>query len=127
MLGYPGRTGTEPIRGDDVNTTWQRYLDLANGLGQVTQRGAEVVVKALVKQGEIAADFAERAVDDLLARSEANRQAVRTMVEAEMDRAIARLGLVRREEVDRLRSRIEGLESSRTETRRPAADTAPES
>ncbi|MPZ88271.1 MAG: hypothetical protein GEU81_09390 [Nitriliruptorales bacterium] len=104
-----------------MNTTWQRYLDLANGLGRVTQRGAERAVKTLVKQGEIAADLAERAVDDLLTRSEANRRAARTMVESEMERAIARLGLVRQEEVERLRSRIEHLESQVA-----AADIPPE-
>lgn len=94
-----------------MNRTWQRYLDLAGGLGHITQRGAETVVKTLVKQGEMAADLAEKAVDDLLARSEANRQAVRSMVEAEIERTIARLGLVRQEEVAGLQARMEQLEA----------------
>jgi polyhydroxyalkanoate synthesis regulator phasin len=86
-----------------VDSAWQR-------VASVTGRGAESVVRTLVKQGEVAADRAERAIEDLLGFSEANRRAVVTLVRSETERAVARLGLVRQAEVDALRARVEQLE-----------------
>lgn len=90
---------------------WQRYLDLASGLGGVTRKGAESVVRTLVKQGEIAADRAERAVDELLQRSEGNRKVVAALVRTETERAVARLGLAAQADVDALRAEVGALQT----------------
>lgn len=104
---------------------WQRYLDLATGLTDVTRRGAEAVVRTLVKQGELAADRAERAVDDLLRRSEANRKLVAALVKAETERAVSRLGLASQAEVDRLREEVAALRAQvRAGAAAPAKETS---
>jgi hypothetical protein len=58
-------------------------------LDLVTRRRAEQIVRSLVKQGEIAAENMERAVEDLLARSEENRKAVTSLVKSESERAVS--------------------------------------
>lgn len=104
-LGYP--------RGVDHRT------DDAEGLGDLTRRTAEALMRTLVRQGEATADRAERLVTEVLARSEGNRDALLGMVRAEVERTVDRLGLVRRDELERLSARVESLE------RRPAAPPGP--
>jgi polyhydroxyalkanoate synthesis regulator phasin len=93
-----------------VDKAWQRYLDLASGLTQVTRNRAEQVIRALVKQGEIAAERTEKAVDELLRRSELNRKALAAVVRSETERAVARLGLARQADVNRLERKVEQVE-----------------
>lgn len=92
-----------------MNETWQRYLELATGVTRVTRDRAEAVVRSLVKQGEVAADRAERAVDELLSRSESNRSGLLEMVRAETERAVAALGLAPRSAVDELAAEVARL------------------
>ncbi|MDP8970009.1 MAG: hypothetical protein M3N52_05855, partial [Actinomycetota bacterium] len=89
-------------------------LDLVTGATQATQQRAESVVKALIKQGEIAADRMEAAVDDLLERSQSNRKAIAALVRAETERAVGRLGLARQSDIERLQAKIARLEAQRT-------------
>jgi len=104
-----------------VNSTWQRYLDMASGLTQVTQRKAESVVKTLVRQGEVAADRAERVVDELLTRSDANRKAIASLVKTETQRAVERLNLARQRDVERLETKVTKLASQP----KPSAASSP--
>lgn len=90
---------------------WQKkYWGMASGLVEATQKRAEPVVRAMVKQGEIAAEKAEKAVDELLKASQSNRKALSALVRAETEKAVERLGLVRRRDVRHLERRIEKLE-----------------
>ena len=108
-----------------MNTAWQRYVETASGLTKVTKQAAERTIQGLVKQGEVAADRAERAVDELLKRSEMNRQAVSKLVAEEVERAVGRLGLVRRRDLERLEDRIDTLQrASGTATATDAPATA---
>lgn len=93
-----------------VEKNRQKYWDMASGLVEATQKRAEPVVRALVKQGEIAAERAEKAVDDLLERSQSNRKALAAIVRSETEKAVDRLGLVRRQELTRLKNKVERLE-----------------
>lgn len=93
-----------------MNREWQKYLDMASGLRDATQKRAESVVRTLVKQGEIATDRAEKAVDELLARSEANRKAISSIVRSETEKAVERLGLVRQKDLKALERKVEKLE-----------------
>jgi polyhydroxyalkanoate synthesis regulator phasin len=99
------------LRRQTVNKTWQKYLDMASGLTAVTRERAERVVRTLVKQGEVAADNMERTIEDLLKRSEENRRQVARLVRSETERAVARLGLAREKDVQRLENKVERLES----------------
>lgn len=93
-----------------MTSPWQRYVDAAGSMTQTTRKRAESIVRGLVKQGEVASDRAEKAVDDLLNRSEENRRVVVSIVRTETERAVGRLGLARQSEVDRLAERVEKLE-----------------
>ncbi|HVL98392.1 MAG TPA: hypothetical protein VM324_03785 [Egibacteraceae bacterium] len=95
-----------------MDKDWQKYIDLASGLRDATQKRAEQVVRGLVKQGEIAAERAEKAVDELLTKSEANRKAMSRVVSAEVEKAVERLGLVRRKDLRTLERRLDSLERS---------------
>lgn len=95
-LGYPRRVDHQP--------------DEPEGLGDLTRRAAEALVRMLVRQGEATADRAEQLVTDMLARSERNRDALLGQIRAEMEPAVERLGLVRRQELERLAVRVETLE-----------------
>lgn len=106
-----------------MNETWQRYLELATGVTRVTRDRAEAVVRSLVKQGEVAADRAERAVDDLLSRSESNRTGLLEMVRAETERAVAALGLAPRSAVDELAAEVARLRERLGESEGAAART----
>ena len=86
------------------------YLALANGLTEVTRQRAKEAAKALVAQGEATAGQAQALADDLVAQSKANREAVVSLVRFEVDRTLARVGLVSKDEVDALKSRIKTLE-----------------
>lgn len=91
-------------------SAWQRYVEAASGIGNVTQKRAEQAVKALVKQGELAAERAEKAVDDLLKRSEDNRKALTNLVRAETEKAVGRLGVARQRDIERLERKVAKLE-----------------
>lgn len=90
----------------------QRSLEGLAGVTALTRRGAESIVRTLVQRGEVAADRAERAVDELLARSERNRAAVAELVRQETERVVDRLGLARQEDLDALTARIARLEAA---------------
>lgn len=92
-----------------MNKAWQKYVDMASGLTNVTRKRAEQVVRGLVKQGEIATDRAEKAVDELLSRSESNRKAVASIVRSETERAVGRLGLARQKDLEKLERKIDKL------------------
>lgn len=107
-----------------MDRAWQRYLDVATGFTEVTRKRAERVVRGLVKQGEVAADQVERTVDDLLRRSERNRQVIGTLVRNETERAVDRLGLARQRDVTRLEEELERVRASPPERPQAAAETA---
>ena len=76
-----------------MNKAWERYFELATSLAVVTRKNAERIVRTLVQQGEIAAERAEEAVDELLKRTERNRHAVAEMARHETERALERFGI----------------------------------
>lgn len=97
-----------------VDTAWQRYLEIASGLTNVTRKKAETAVKGLVKRGEIAAERTEKAVDDLLTRSEQNRKVLSDLVSQETERNVKRLGLATKKDLDRLERKVDRLASGGT-------------
>jgi polyhydroxyalkanoate synthesis regulator phasin len=94
------------------------YLQLATGLTEVTRERASAAAKALIAQGEASAEAlvpGARAqvtslTDDLLAASKANRHLLVNLVRTEVERSVARLGLVSAHEVDAASRRAKALE-----------------
>lgn len=96
----------------------QRYLEVASGLTRTTLGVTERALAQFVRQGEVAADHAERLLDDVIARSVDGSGAVAQLVRTEVTRALERAGVARAEEVDELRRQVDEL------TRRLAAAEA---
>ncbi|GAA1623532.1 hypothetical protein GCM10009744_08670 [Kribbella alba] len=92
------------------------YVQLANGLTEVTRQRAQQAAKALLQQ--TGADTltsgvttkATELADEIVATSKSNRQLLLAIVSNEVEGAVARLGFVRSEEVAALTRRVEGLE-----------------
>jgi polyhydroxyalkanoate synthesis regulator phasin len=117
------------------------YLQLANGLTEVTRQRATAAAKALVSQTgasveQAVPDQLQRQVhglaEELVATSRANRDMLVSVVLSEIERAVTRLGLVTAEDqarttqaVDGLAQRVATLEASVLPTVPPGPSTTP--
>jgi polyhydroxyalkanoate synthesis regulator phasin len=101
------------------------YLALATGLTEVTKQRATSAAKALVAQGEATAGQVQALTDDLVAQSKNNREAVVSLVKYEVDKALGRVGLIGKEEVEGLKQRIKTLETQLRDSRKPAPTPQP--
>jgi polyhydroxyalkanoate synthesis regulator phasin len=95
------------------------YIQLANGLTDVTRARALAAAKALVAQGEAGVGAVVptpvRAqvgaiTDDLLATGRANRALLVNLVRTEVERSVSRMGLVSAQELDAANRRSRALE-----------------
>jgi polyhydroxyalkanoate synthesis regulator phasin len=95
------------------------YLQLANGLTDVTRERARSAAKALQAQSEVGVgavvppqlrNQVGALTDDLLATSRTNRDLLVNLVRAEIERSVARLGLVSAQELAAATRRARGLE-----------------
>ncbi|TDD57090.1 polyhydroxyalkanoate synthesis protein PhaF [Kribbella antibiotica] len=93
------------------------YVQLANGLTEVSKQKAQAAAKALLQQ--TGADALTSGLttkvgdlaDEIVATSKSNRQLLQAIVTNEVEGAVARLGFVRSEEVAALTRRVQQLES----------------
>jgi len=112
------------------------YLQLANGLTDITRDRALTAAKSLVAQGEasVGAVLPESVkaqvgslTDDLIATSKANRALLVGLVRAEVERATSHLGLTMTSELKAIERRAQRLEQKVAELERELreAQTAP--
>ena len=96
------------------------YLQLATGLTDVTRERARAAARSVVAQGGASVDAVvpeqvksqvTTLTEDLLAASKANRALLLHLVHAEVERSVARLGLVSKVELDAERRRADRLEA----------------
>ncbi len=113
------------------------YLQLASGLTDVTRERARAAARAVVAQGGAVVPTSVHAqvstlTEDLMATSKANRHLLVNLVRGEVERSVARMGLVSTKEMDaaerratKLERRVGELEEelSRSTTARKAANT----
>jgi polyhydroxyalkanoate synthesis regulator phasin len=90
----------------DVNDALSRYIEAATGITKVTKSRAEQIVKNL-KQG--GGRNPQELVEELLERSQDNRQALASMVRSESKKAVAAMGLATRADVERLERQLAEL------------------
>lgn len=113
----PGRdtTTTEAVtvNSDSANDGIQRYVDLASGLTQSTLGATERVLAQFVRHGEVAAEHAERLLDEVVARSLEGGGALAKLVRAEVARAVEQMldqsSTARAEDVSTLRDDVARL------------------
>jgi polyhydroxyalkanoate synthesis regulator phasin len=94
------------------------YVQLAGGLTDVTRQRALSAARALLEQGSgiggavpgQVRDQAAALADDLVATSKANRELIRGLVEAEVERVAGRLGLVSAGELEKVSKRADRLD-----------------
>jgi polyhydroxyalkanoate synthesis regulator phasin len=99
------------------------YVQLANGLTEVTRQRAQQAAKALLQQSgaESLTTRVSDLADEIVATSKSNRQLLQAIVANEVEGAVARLGFARVEEVAALSRRIQKLEREVAEAHAAAA------
>ena len=85
------------------------------GLGflSLSQKKAEEFLAELKDKYKVSEEEGKAFLEKMQGIAKENREKVTEMAEAEVKKAIDRLGLVPREEFDRLQKRVEALESPR--------------
>jgi polyhydroxyalkanoate synthesis regulator phasin len=107
----------------------EQYLQALAGLSELTRVQAERVVGLLAKQGEVQSAQVGRVAEDMMRRTQKNREILSRLVQREVKRQLGLLGMATRDEVARLQQRVRALEqaverSSQTATSSSAAGGA---
>ena len=106
--------------------SWESYANLVGGMARgVRERAASTTRAVLTLSGledvaMTAGDRLARLADEVWHASRANRELLEKLVAAEVDKAATRLGFVRTEEFDQLRTEVAELRESVRATRRTA-------
>jgi len=115
---------------EPVQDALKAYLELALGLTEASKKKAEKAVKKMAKElvgkGNSTAAQIQGAVEDLVATSASNREAVSRLVRVEMDRTLSRVGLATSDEVATLQARVDALERQLRDERAAAGKPAAE-
>jgi len=83
----------------------------AIGVAAITQKKAEELVAEMKDKYKISEEEGKLFVDRIQVIAKDTKEKVREMAEFEVQKTVDRLGLVSREEFDRLSKRVEELES----------------
>jgi polyhydroxyalkanoate synthesis regulator phasin len=115
-----------------VPSAREQYLQALASLSDLTRTQAERVASLLAKQGEVQSAQVNRVTEDLMRRTQKNREILTRLVQREVKRQLGVLGMASRDEVARLQQRIRALEqeverSAKPASARPSAASAGES
>lgn len=81
------------------------------GVAAITQKKAEELVSEMKERFKLSEDEGKQLVDRIQNVAAESREKVREMAEAEVKKVVDRLGLVSRDEFDRLAAKVHELES----------------
>jgi polyhydroxyalkanoate synthesis regulator phasin len=97
----------------------KRYTQALSGLADVSRQRAEQIASALAKQGLVSTDQVRSIAQEIARRGEENRERIRELIRRELPR----LGVASRNDVERLKQRVQALEANQRATakRAPAA------
>ena len=84
---------------------------------EMTRARAEGIVKDLVKAGEVPRQRAEDAIEELLARSRQNTEAIMALVQAQIQEQLGNLGLATKADIARLEAKIKSTSSGAKKAR----------
>jgi polyhydroxyalkanoate synthesis regulator phasin len=104
-----------------VTEAFQAYINMVTGVTKTTQAKAAATARAMLKQAgleDVASETSERVTklaEEIMNASRTNRELLQNFVTAEVDKAAARLGFARAEEVDALRDEIASLRAQLSE------------
>jgi polyhydroxyalkanoate synthesis regulator phasin len=114
-----------------VTEAFQTYINMVTGVTKSTQARASATARALLKQAgleDVATEASERVTklaEEIMNASRANRELWQHFVAAEVDKAAARLGFARADEVQALRDEMASLRAQLKEATARTAESAP--
>src|SRR6266704_5188759 len=79
---------------------------------EMTRTSAERLASRLAKQGELQSGQVGRFAEDLVRRTQRNRETMTRLVQREVKRQLSVLGIATRDEVARLQQRVRALEQA---------------
>jgi polyhydroxyalkanoate synthesis regulator phasin len=118
-------------KGVKVAEGLQAYINMVTGVTRSTQAKAAATARALLRQAGLekaateTGDRATKLAEEIMNASRANRELLQHFMMAEVDKAAARLGFARVEEVQALRDEIAGLRAQLDEVIARSAKSAP--
>jgi polyhydroxyalkanoate synthesis regulator phasin len=89
-----------------------QYIQALASLSDLTRAQAERVAGLLAKQGEVQSAQVGRVAEDLMRRTQKNREIMTRLVQREVKRQLGVLGMATRDEVARLQQRVRALEQA---------------
>ena len=110
---------------------FQAYINMVTGVTKSTQAKAAGTARALLKQArleDVATETSERVTklaEEIMNASRINRDLLQHFVTSEVDKAAARLGFARADEVQALRDEVAGLRAQLNEAMARTAKRAP--
>ena len=104
----------------------EQYLQALASLSDLTRAQAERVAATLAKQGEVQSAQVGRVAEDLLRRTQKNREIMSRLVQREVKRQLGVLGMATRDEVARLQQRVRALEQELERATKAATSSASE-
>ncbi len=81
------------------------------GVAVITQKKAEELAAEMKERFKLSEDEGKHLIERIQTIANESREKVKEMAEAEVQKVVDRLGLVSREEFDRLAKRVQELES----------------
>jgi polyhydroxyalkanoate synthesis regulator phasin len=99
----------------------KRYTQALSGLADVSRQRAEQIANALAKQGLVSTDQVRSIAQELARRGEENRERLLAVIRRELPR----LGVASRNEVERLKQRVQALEANQRATSKRSTAAAP--
>jgi polyhydroxyalkanoate synthesis regulator phasin len=103
----------------------EQYLQALASLSDLTRTQAERVASLLAKQGEVQSAQVNRVTEDLMRRTQKNREILTRLVQREVKRQLGVLGMASRDEVARLQQRVRALEQEVERSAKPASAAKP--
>jgi polyhydroxyalkanoate synthesis regulator phasin len=95
-----------------VASAREQYLQAMASLTEITRSNAERLASRLAKQGELQTGQVGRFAEDLVRRTQRNREILSRLVQREVKRQLSVLGIATRDEVSRLHQRVRALEQT---------------
>jgi polyhydroxyalkanoate synthesis regulator phasin len=95
-----------------VPSAREQYLQAMASLTEMTRTRAERLASRLAKQGDLQTGQVGRFAEDLVRRTQRNRETMTRLVQREVRRQLSVLGIATRDEVARLQQRVRALEQA---------------
>ena len=99
----------------------EQYLQALASLSDLTRAQADRVATLLARQGEVQSAQVGRVAEDLMRRTQKNREIMTRLVQREVKRQLGVLGMATRDEVARLQQRVRALEQELERASKAAA------